>query len=212
MTKAAVIGLGTMGPGIAATLARAGMTVTAFDTMRRAARQGARRTASVTATGVLAVSACARPQRRASRSRSMRRSRRRPSKGADARHRRIGAGEGSSIKTQVLQRDRQARRQKCVIASNTSGHSHHQAAGRQFGARPRGRHALVEPAPRHPDHRGDRRQAKRAQATVDLDDRVPSRDLGAHAGRREEGRAGLRREPHPLCASCAKAWTWSSRA
>jgi 5-formyl-3-hydroxy-2-methylpyridine 4-carboxylic acid 5-dehydrogenase len=31
MTKAAVIGLGTMGPGIAATLARAGLTVTAFD-------------------------------------------------------------------------------------------------------------------------------------------------------------------------------------
>jgi 3-hydroxybutyryl-CoA dehydrogenase/5-formyl-3-hydroxy-2-methylpyridine 4-carboxylate dehydrogenase len=31
MTKAAVVGLGTMGPGIAATLARAGMSVTAFD-------------------------------------------------------------------------------------------------------------------------------------------------------------------------------------
>ena len=31
MTKAAIIGLGTMGPGIAATLARAGMTVTAYD-------------------------------------------------------------------------------------------------------------------------------------------------------------------------------------
>jgi 5-formyl-3-hydroxy-2-methylpyridine 4-carboxylate dehydrogenase len=31
MTKAAVIGLGTMGPGIAATLARAGMTVSAYD-------------------------------------------------------------------------------------------------------------------------------------------------------------------------------------
>ncbi len=31
MTKAAVIGLGTMGPGIAATLARAGLTVSAFD-------------------------------------------------------------------------------------------------------------------------------------------------------------------------------------
>jgi 3-hydroxybutyryl-CoA dehydrogenase/5-formyl-3-hydroxy-2-methylpyridine 4-carboxylate dehydrogenase len=31
MTKAAVIGLGTMGPGICATLARAGMTVTAYD-------------------------------------------------------------------------------------------------------------------------------------------------------------------------------------
>jgi 5-formyl-3-hydroxy-2-methylpyridine 4-carboxylic acid 5-dehydrogenase len=31
MTKAAVIGLGTMGPGIAATLARAGLTVTTFD-------------------------------------------------------------------------------------------------------------------------------------------------------------------------------------
>ena len=32
MTKAAVIGLGTMGPGIAATLARGGMTVRVFDT------------------------------------------------------------------------------------------------------------------------------------------------------------------------------------
>lgn len=31
MTKAAIIGLGTMGPGIAATLARAGMTVTVYD-------------------------------------------------------------------------------------------------------------------------------------------------------------------------------------
>src|SRR6202789_2050810 len=31
MNNAAVIGLGTMGPGIAATLARAGMNVTAFD-------------------------------------------------------------------------------------------------------------------------------------------------------------------------------------
>jgi len=31
MTKAAVIGLGTMGPGMAMTLARAGMTVTAYD-------------------------------------------------------------------------------------------------------------------------------------------------------------------------------------
>lgn len=31
MTKAAVVGLGTMGPGIAATLARAGMSVTAYD-------------------------------------------------------------------------------------------------------------------------------------------------------------------------------------
>ncbi len=31
MTKAAVIGLGTMGPGIAATLARGGMTVSAYD-------------------------------------------------------------------------------------------------------------------------------------------------------------------------------------
>lgn len=31
MSKAAVVGLGTMGPGIAATLSRAGMTVTAFD-------------------------------------------------------------------------------------------------------------------------------------------------------------------------------------
>ena len=31
MTRAAVIGLGTMGPGIAATLAQSGMAVTAFD-------------------------------------------------------------------------------------------------------------------------------------------------------------------------------------
>ena len=32
MTTAAVIGLGTMGPGMAATLARGGLTVRAFDT------------------------------------------------------------------------------------------------------------------------------------------------------------------------------------
>jgi 3-hydroxybutyryl-CoA dehydrogenase/5-formyl-3-hydroxy-2-methylpyridine 4-carboxylate dehydrogenase len=43
MTKAAVIGLGTMGPGIAATLARAGMAVAAFDAdagQRAKAQQG----------------------------------------------------------------------------------------------------------------------------------------------------------------------------
>ncbi len=33
MTKAAIVGLGTMGPGIAATLSRGGMTVTAYDAM-----------------------------------------------------------------------------------------------------------------------------------------------------------------------------------
>src|SRR5262245_66335244 len=52
MTKAAVIGLGTMGPGIAATLARGGMTVTAYDTMAEQ-RQRAAETIR-TATGVLA--------------------------------------------------------------------------------------------------------------------------------------------------------------
>ena len=36
MTKAAVIGMGTMGPGIAATLARGGMTVSAYDTSAEA--------------------------------------------------------------------------------------------------------------------------------------------------------------------------------
>ncbi len=36
MTKAAVIGLGTMGPGIAQTLARTGMTVTAYDPFEQA--------------------------------------------------------------------------------------------------------------------------------------------------------------------------------
>jgi 5-formyl-3-hydroxy-2-methylpyridine 4-carboxylic acid 5-dehydrogenase len=45
MTKAAVVGLGTMGPGIAATLARAGMTVTAYDVsaeQRQKAAEGAK--------------------------------------------------------------------------------------------------------------------------------------------------------------------------
>lgn len=51
MTKAAVVGLGTMGPGIAATLARAGMTVTAYDA---SAEQRAGAAAKVkTAMGVL---------------------------------------------------------------------------------------------------------------------------------------------------------------
>src|SRR5262245_19200350 len=43
MAKAAVVGLGTMGPGIAQTLARAGMEVTAFDVsedQRRKAPEG----------------------------------------------------------------------------------------------------------------------------------------------------------------------------
>ena len=50
MTKAAVIGLGTMGPGIAATLARSGMTVAAFDAdpnQRARARQGFQTAAGV---------------------------------------------------------------------------------------------------------------------------------------------------------------------
>jgi 5-formyl-3-hydroxy-2-methylpyridine 4-carboxylic acid 5-dehydrogenase len=50
VTKAAVIGLGTMGPGIAATLARSGMTVTSFDvelTQRARARQGFQMAAAI---------------------------------------------------------------------------------------------------------------------------------------------------------------------
>src|SRR5262249_56749620 len=52
MTTAAVIGLGTMGPGIAATLCRGGMKVTAFDV---SAEQRAKAPQSIkTATAVLA--------------------------------------------------------------------------------------------------------------------------------------------------------------
>ena len=50
MTRAAVIGLGTMGPGIAATLARSGMTVTTFDAdpkQRARARQGLQTAAAI---------------------------------------------------------------------------------------------------------------------------------------------------------------------
>jgi len=50
MTKAAVIGLGTMGPGIAQTLARSGMAVTAFDAdagQRAKAEQGFKAAAGV---------------------------------------------------------------------------------------------------------------------------------------------------------------------
>ncbi len=51
-TKAAIIGLGTMGPGIAATLARSGMTVTAYDA---SPEQRAKAPAAIeTAQGVLA--------------------------------------------------------------------------------------------------------------------------------------------------------------
>ncbi len=50
MTKAAVIGLGTMGPGIAATLSRAGLSVSAYDgdpTQRAKALQGLETAAAV---------------------------------------------------------------------------------------------------------------------------------------------------------------------
>ncbi|TFG84406.1 MAG: 3-hydroxyacyl-CoA dehydrogenase family protein, partial [Hyphomicrobiales bacterium] len=53
MTKAAVVGMGTMGPGIAATLARAGMTVRCYDASaeaRERAPAGIKQ-----ATGVLAA-------------------------------------------------------------------------------------------------------------------------------------------------------------
>lgn len=51
MVKAAIIGLGTMGPGIAATLARAGMAVTAFDA--NDGQRGKAQQAIDTAQGVL---------------------------------------------------------------------------------------------------------------------------------------------------------------
>src|SRR5437899_3307621 len=51
MTKAAIIGLGTMGPGIAATLSRSGMQVAAYDANAEQRRKGDQ--AIKTAQGVL---------------------------------------------------------------------------------------------------------------------------------------------------------------
>src|SRR5574341_932096 len=115
MTKAAVICLGTMGPGIAATLARGGMTVTAFDTMaeqRQRALDGIR-----TATGVL--TSLGMPDRSGGAEIKVCDDLAQALDGADLVVESVP--EKADIKAQVFQQIDKLVGKKCVIASNTSG-------------------------------------------------------------------------------------------
>ena len=116
MTKAAVIGLGTMGPGIAATLARGGMTVTAFDTDAEQ-RAKARRTASAMATGVL--TSLGMPDRSGGGEIKIMRRPRRPSTAPTSSSRRCRRSPTS--RPRCSSRSTSVVGKNCIIASNTSG-------------------------------------------------------------------------------------------
>ena len=115
MTKAAVVGMGTMGPGIAATLARGGMTVTAFDTMaeqRQRAVDGIRM-----ATGVL--TSLGMPDRSGGVEIKMCDDLAQALEGADVVVESVP--EKLEIKAQVFQQIDKLVGKNCIIASNTSG-------------------------------------------------------------------------------------------
>jgi len=115
MTKVAVVGLGTMGPGIAATLARGGMTVTAFDTMaeqRQRAAEGIR-----AATGVLANLGM--PDRSGGAEIKIHDDLAQALDGADFVVETVP--EKLEIKSQVFQQIDKLVGKKCILASNTSG-------------------------------------------------------------------------------------------
>ena len=115
MTKAAVVGLGTMGPGIAATLARGGMTVTAFDSMaeqRQKAADGIR-----AATGVLANLGM--PDRSGGAEVKIHDDLAKALEGADVVIETVP--EKLDIKAQVFQQIDKLVSKTCILASNTSG-------------------------------------------------------------------------------------------
>ncbi len=118
--------------------------------------------------------------------------------------------EKLDVKIKVFQEIEAAVSKDCIIASDTSGIP---ITKIQEGIATPGagdRHALVEPAAHHPDDRGDPRRQDRSE-----DHRGDDRDREADrpsAGADQEGRAGLRREPRALFASCANASIWWSRA
>ena len=93
--------------------------------------------------------------------RDLRQSRRLPSTGADLVLENVS--EKLEIKAEVFRQIDKLVGKDCIIASDTSGIPITKLQAIRGGAGARRRHALVEPAPYHPDDRGDRRRRDRAK-------------------------------------------------
>ena len=189
LNRATILGSGTMGPGMGAVLARAGLQVTLHDVKRGRARRGRR-----------AWSAWSRACSSASRSRSRRRRRcassptRRRARGRRARAR--GDPRALELKQQVLARDRGPDLRRGDHRVQHLGHPDHEDRGEARPPRARDRLALVQPAAPDPDERGDQRRAHRAGG--DRGDRGADAAHRLPPGDAEEGGPRLRREPRAL--------------
>ena len=151
MFETAVIGLGTMGPGIAARLARGGVRGARLRHIAR--RHGTGAGADRAGDGRPRQARRRRGAGRRKRRDLLQRSRRRGPR-RDARHRERpredrdqGRGLPGPRRPGSRRHDRRLRH---------VGNSDHEIAGLHVASRAGGRHALVEPASHHSDDRGDR--------------------------------------------------------
>ena len=192
--RAALIGLGTMGPGIAARLARGGIDVAAYDSSPAAIERS--RAMLDTVNGVLDRLEIAAPASGAGNI-SFADSLADAVAGAELVIENVP--ENIEIKAELY------RAIDPLIAASVHRrvrylrHSDHQAAGFHFASRPHGGHALVEPAAHHPDDRGHAGEQTDAAAVAAITRSDPRHRPAAGGG--EEGRARLRREPRALCAA-----------
>ena len=195
MTKAAIIGLGTMGPGIARDPGARRHGRALPSTPMPISAPGAR-------SGFQVGGRCARrlgmPDRSEGAAIAICDSLADCVAGADLVLENVP--EKLEIKAEVFRQIEAARRQGLHHRLRHLGHSDHQAPGIRVGAGACRRHALVEPAAHHPDDRGDRRRRRPRPRWCDW---MVATDQGHRpaAGGREEGRARLRREPRALCAA-----------
>ena len=159
LNRATILGTGTMGPGMGAVLARAGLQVTLFDVkpeaLERAAGHGrhgrgrARPPRGARRATAAALALRDRPRGRARRSRD-RRSRRSPSSSSSS------SRCSPSIEAADL------RRRRSSPPTRRASRSPRLADGPR-APRARDRLALVQPAASDPDERGDHRRAHRAR-------------------------------------------------
>ena len=190
MTTAAVIGMGTMGPGMAATLARGGLTVRAFDT-EAAQLEKAPGTAGM-ALGVLEKLGM--PDRGGADAISYHDTLADAVAGCDLVLESVP--EKADIKRAVFADLDKLVSKDCILASNTSGipvttlQEGNSAPGRVVGMHWSNPPFII------PGHRGHRRC--RDVAGHGRPDGPGDQGPQPLAGGGQEGRAGLRREPHPL--------------
>ena len=157
LNRATILGTGTMGPGMGAVLARAGLQVTLFDVNPEALER---------AEGMVGV-----VERRARPPRGAGPRRRRRSPTSPIRRPRSTDAEIvlEAIPEKLELKQRGARRRRGADLPGDDHrlehlrHPDHQDRGRARAPRARDRLALVQPAAPDPDERGDQRRAHRAR-------------------------------------------------